>query len=91
MSNDSVAKAYIAEMEELIVSVLGEKSPQEIAEFAGVSIAKATDLSMVREMVKLNHLLSIRRHQVHEVNPRVGELKPFPSKASFTTRMVANG
>jgi hypothetical protein len=34
--NVAVANAYIGEMEELIVCVLGQKSPQEIADFSGV-------------------------------------------------------
>jgi len=91
MTTENVAKAYIGEMEELIVSVLGEKTPQEIADFSGVGLDRATELCMIREMVKLNHLLQQRREQVSAPSARVAELKSYSVRFPVGTRKVANG
>lgn len=75
MTVNKITHSYIREMEELIASVLGDFEPTQIAELSGCSKDKAQEFALVKDLVKVNHLINLR-------NERTGvEVKPI-------TRMI---
>ena len=89
MHTNPVAHSYIREMEELIACVLGDRSPAQIAELAGCSESKAAELAMTKDMVKLNHLLNLRREQQAAEIP--SKWHTFQDVLEMDNRLVANG
>lgn len=62
MNTNPMIESYIAEMENLIVCVLGEATEMDLARLSGLSQDKVKTLKQTREMVKLNHLIKERKH-----------------------------
>lgn len=90
MPVNPIAHSYIREMEELIATVLGDIEPTQIAALSGCSKDKAQELALVKDLVKVNHLINLRNER------RIVGLKPItrvtPKVDGFVVeqRMVGN-
>jgi hypothetical protein len=60
MSVNPMTNSYIQEMEELIVSVLGDIEPAQIAAFSGCSEDKAQKFVLLKNLVKVNQMIKLQ-------------------------------